>query len=115
MVDGVPRRLASIGYNGQPLRPPLRPLRPAVQVLVDLAALFPRPAHPTGRYHPQGLQMHRVVAGRLSCWGLCEQGDWWGLVSYDISFGADSAAVTHWVPAWTLRPAEAGDKARLPR
>ena len=47
--------------------------------------------------------MHRVVAGWLRCWGLCEQGDWWGLVSYDVVHGSYRGAVTHWVPAWTLR------------
>ena len=66
MVDGVPRELASIGYNGQPVRPPLRPVRPPVPVLIDLAALFPRPPHRVGRYHPHGLQLHRIVAGRLN-------------------------------------------------
>lgn len=103
MVDGVPRELASIGYNGQPVRPPLRPVRPPVPVLIDLAALFPRPPHRVGRYHPHGLQLHRIVAGRLICWGLCEQGDWWGLVTYDVAFGANRGAVTHWVPAGILR------------
>jgi len=103
MMDGVPRELASIGYNGQPVRPPLRPVRPPVAVLLDLAALFPRHPHRVGRYHPHGLQLHRIVTCRLSCWGLCEQGDWWGLVTYDVTFGAHHGAVTHWVPAWTLR------------
>lgn len=96
--------LASIGYHGQPLRTPFRPVRPTVAVLVDLAALFPRQPHRVGRYHPNGLQMSRVVQGRLSCWALCEQGDWWGLVTYGIAFGAQRRTVTHWVPAWTLRP-----------
>ena len=95
--------LASIGYNGQPLRPPLRPVRPPVPVLLDLAALFPRRPHGRGRHQPCGLQMHRVVPGSLSCWGLCEQGEWWGLVSYEIAFGAEHRPVTHWVPAWLLR------------
>ena len=98
-------RLASIGYNGQPLRPPLRPVRPPVPVLVDLAALFPRHPHQKGRHQPRGLQLHKVVTGTLSCWGLCEQGEWWGLVSYDVVCGAESRAVTHWVPAWMLLPA----------
>ncbi len=98
--------LTSIGYNGQPLRPPFRPVSPPPEpVLVDLTALFPREPHRTGRYHPHGLQMHKVVNGTLSCWGgLCEQGDWWGgLVTYDISYGPKRKAVTHWVPAWTLK------------
>ena len=95
--------LASIGYHGAPVRPPLRPVRPPEPVLVDLAVLFPRQPHRAGRYHPHGLQMHGIVAATLRCWGLCEQGDWWGLVTYDITYGSQRRAVTHWVPAWTLR------------
>lgn len=98
--------LASIGYQGAPLRPPLRPVRPPVPVLIDLGALFPRRPHSSGRYHPQGLQLRKTVTGTLSCWGLCEQGEWWGLVSYDVSYGAQCRAVTHWVPAWTLKRAK---------
>ena len=96
--------LTSIGYNGQPLRPPFRSVHPPLPVLVDLTVLFPRQPHRTGRYHPHGLQMHKVVKGALSCWGLCEQGDWWGLVTYEIAYGPKRKAVTHWVPAWTLKP-----------
>lgn len=103
-----PRRLATIGYHGQPLRPPFRPVRPPAPVLIDLGALFPRAPHRTGRYQPDGLQMDRVVAGTLSCWGLCEQGEWWGLVSYAIGHGGQRQRVTHWAPAWTLRPAASG-------
>jgi hypothetical protein len=95
--------LASIGYNGQPLRNPFRVVRPPVTVLVDLTVLFPREPHRTGRYHPNGLQLHKVVEGQLSCWGICEQGDWWGLVSYPIAYGSKRKTVTHWVPAWVLR------------
>jgi hypothetical protein len=96
-------RLASIGYNGQPLRGPFRPVRPAVSVLLDLTVLFPREPHRSGRYQPNGLQLHKVVEGKLTCWGLCEQGDWWGLVTYAVEFGSKHKTVTHWVPAWTLR------------
>lgn len=95
--------LAAIGHHGAPLRPTLRPVRPPAAVLVDLAVLFPRQPHRVGRYHPDGLQLDRIVAGTLSCWGLGEQGDWWGLVSYPVSYGAERRTVTHWVPAWTLR------------
>ena len=94
----------SIGYNGQPVPAPFRPVRPPQPVLVDLTALFPRAPHRTGHYHPHGLQMHKVVEGTLSCWGLCEQGDWWGLVTYEIAYGAKRKTVTHWVPAWMLKP-----------
>lgn len=96
-------KLSSIGYNGQPLRDPFRPVTPPVTVLVDLTMLFPRQPHRDGRYHPHGLQMHKVVEGQLSCWGICEQGDWWGLVTYQISYGSHHKSVTHWVPAWTLK------------
>lgn len=95
--------MQAIGYNGQPLRDVFRPVDPPIPVLVDLTVLFPRQPHRRGRYHPNGLQMHKVATGRLSCWGLCEQGDWWGLVTYPITFGTQARSVTHWVPAWTLR------------
>jgi hypothetical protein len=112
--DGTPRRpafrtydrkmgqLASIGYNCQPVRGPFRVVRPPIAVLVDLTVLFPREPHRSGRYQPNGLQLHKVVGGRLSCWGLCEQGDWWGLVTYPIVYGSKQRSVTHWIPAWTL-------------
>jgi hypothetical protein len=96
-------RLASIGYNGHPLPDPFRTVRPPINVLIDLTALFPREPHRSGRYHPNGLQLHKVVEGRLSCWGICEQGDWWGLVTYPVDYGPKRKNVTHWVPAWTLR------------
>jgi hypothetical protein len=95
--------LASIGYNGQPVRNPFRVVRPSITVLVDLTVLFPREPHRSGRYHAGGLQLHKVVEGRLTCWGMCEQGDWWGLVSYPIAYGSKRKTVTHWVPAWVLR------------
>jgi hypothetical protein len=95
--------LASIGYNGQPVRSPFRVVRPPISVLIDLTVLFPREPHRSGRYHPNGLQLHKVVEGRLTCWGICEQGDWWGLVTYPIAYGSKRKTVTHWVPAWILR------------
>jgi len=95
--------LASIGYNGQPVRNPFRMVRPPITVLVDLTVLFPREPHRPGRYHAGGLQLHKVVEGRLTCWGMCEQGDWWGLVTYPIAYGSKRKTVTHWVPAWVLR------------
>jgi hypothetical protein len=98
-------QLASIGYNGQPVRSPFRVVRPPIKVLVDLTVLFPREPHRSGRYQPNGLQLHKVVEGRLTCWGLCEQGDWWGLVTYPIAYGSKQRTVTHWIPAWTLRRA----------
>jgi hypothetical protein len=95
--------LQSIGYNGQPVQQAFRRVDPPVAVLVDLAALFPREPHRTGGYNPAGLQMHSVVEGELSCWGICEQGHWWGLVTYDIAYGTRRRAVTHWIPAWMLK------------
>jgi hypothetical protein len=47
--------------------------------------------------------MHRVVEGKLTCWGMCEHGYWWGLVTYPIAFGSNVKTVTHWVPAWVLK------------
>jgi hypothetical protein len=95
--------LASIGYNGQPARNPFRVVRPPISVLIDLTVLFPREPHRSGRFQPNGLQLHKVVEGRLTCWGICEQGDWWGLVTYPIAYGSRRKTVTHWVPAWMLR------------
>lgn len=95
--------LASIGYNGQPARNPFRVVRPPISVLIDLTVLFPREPHRSGRFQPNGLQLHKIVEGRLTCWGICEQGDWWGLVTYPIAYGSKRKNVTHWVPAWTLR------------
>lgn len=34
------RPLASIGYNGQPVRDPFRVVRPPIAVLIDLTVLF---------------------------------------------------------------------------
>ena len=84
--------LKSIGYNGQPVQQAFRRVDPPVTVLVDLAALFPREPHRAGGYNPVGLQMHSVVEGRLTCWGICEQGDWWGLVTYEIAYGTRDAS-----------------------
>src|SRR6185437_11201788 len=85
--------LASIGYNGQPVRSPFRVVRPPIAVLVDLTVLFPREPHRSGRYQPNGLQLHKVVEGCLSCWALCEQGDWWGLVTYPVAYGSQRKTV----------------------
>ena len=101
--DRTVGELQSIGYNGQPVQQAFRRVDPPVAVLVDLAALFPREPHRAGGYNPAGLQMHSVVDGRLSCWGICEQGYWWGLVTYDIVYGARRKSVTHWIPAWMLK------------
>ena len=86
--------LQSIGYNGQAVQQAFRRVDPPVTVLVDLAALFPREPHRAGCYNPAGLQMHSVVEGRLTCWGVCEQGYWWGLVTYEIAYGPRRKPVT---------------------
>jgi hypothetical protein len=101
--DRTVGELQSIGYNGQPVQQAFRRVDPPVAVLVDLAALFPREPHHAGGYNPAGLQMHSVVDGRLTCWGICEQGNWWGLVTYEIAYGARRKSVTHWIPAWMLK------------
>jgi hypothetical protein len=95
--------LQSIGYNGQPVAQAFRQVDPPIAVLVDLAALFPREPHRVGGYNPAGLQMHSIVEGRLTWWGVCEQGLWWGLVTYEIAYGARRKEVTHWIPAWILK------------
>ena len=101
--DRTVGELQSIGYNGQPVKQAFRRVDPPLAVLVDLAALFPREPHCPGGYNPAGLQMHSVVDGRLTCWGICEQGYWWGLVTYEIAYGARHKSVTHWIPAWMLK------------
>jgi hypothetical protein len=97
--------LQAIGYGGQPVGPVFRRVDPPRTVLIDLTTLFPRQPHAAGagRYHPFGMQLHKIVEGQLTCWGICEQGAWWGLVTYLIRFGPKSRPVTHWVPAWTLK------------
>ena len=56
--------MQSIGHGGQPARDVFRRVDPPRAVLVDLGALFPRQPHcQWGRYHPLGLQMHKVVEG----------------------------------------------------
>jgi hypothetical protein len=95
--------LQSIGYNGQPSRDPFRRVDPPIIVLIDLTTLFPNQPHRTGRYTPNGLQMHKVVEGRLTWWALCEQGGWYGRVTYDVVHGSKKDTVTHWVPGWVLK------------
>jgi hypothetical protein len=68
--------LQSIGYHGQPVQQAFRRVDPPVTVLVE---------------------------GRLTCWGICEQGYWWGLVTYEIAYGPRRKSVTHWIPAWMLK------------
>jgi hypothetical protein len=95
------------GYAlGRPAPAVFRRVDPPQRVLVDLSTLFPRAPHSAGRgrYHPGGLQLHAVVVGRLTCWGRCEWGQWWGLVTYSIVFGPQARPVTHWIPAWVLKP-----------
>ena len=70
-----------IGYNGQPLRGRSARSGQPCRSLIDLNRVVPRRPHRDGHYHPHGLQLHKVVEGTLSCWAVCEQGDWWGLVT----------------------------------
>jgi hypothetical protein len=95
--------LQGIAYSGQPTPEVFRAVDPPRAVLLDLVTLFPRQPHEPGHYSPMGLQMHGIVEGKLTCWGLCEQGHWWGLVTYPIAFGAEQKPVTHWVPGWVLK------------
>lgn len=113
MIEFVGRlgELQGIGYGGQPTSAVFRRIDPPQGVLVDLIALFPREPHSNGRYQPFGMQMHKTVEGELNCWGLCEQGHWWGLVTYQIAFGPEKRPVTHWIPAWVLRPDPSGQAA----
>jgi hypothetical protein len=42
------------------------------------------------------------VERHLRCWAICEQGLWWGLVTYPIRYGSKQKTITHWVPARVL-------------
>lgn len=92
------------GDSGQPRGPAF--LRVGHRaVLIDLAALFPQAPHHAGNYQPDGLQIRTVVLGVLTEWGRGEWGDWYGKVTYPIAARDRREEVTHWVPAWALRPA----------
>ncbi len=94
--------LPAITYTGRPTREVFRPVDPPQTVIVDLGVLFPRQPHYDGRYNPDGLQMRARVEGRLTCWGMCTDGMWWGLCAYAIEFGGKRRTVRHWIPAWML-------------
>lgn len=92
---------------GPDARPPQRQIYRDVQpvtVLVDLRALF-RPAAFSNRVpEPHGLQVGRIVTGTLTAWSIAEGGDWFGRVTYMVITGHRHEEVTHWVPAWAIRP-----------
>ena len=67
-------QLASIGYNGQPVRSPFRVVRPPITVLVDLTVLFPREPHRSGRYQPNGLQTAQGRRGSAELLGHLRAG-----------------------------------------
>lgn len=77
-------------------------------VLIDLAALFPTPPHFEGRYQPDGLQIRSVHLGVLTAWSMDDWGCWFGRVTYTVKTTSREEQVTHWVPAWALRPAPHG-------
>ncbi|MFW0786065.1 hypothetical protein AAFP35_16245 [Gordonia sp. CPCC 206044] len=93
------------GDSGRPRR---RAFVPAGHraVLIDLGALFPSAPHFSGTYHPDGLQIRSVRLGVLTEWGIDEWGAWFGKVSYTVVAKGREEKVTHWVPAWALRPAD---------
>lgn len=93
------------GDSGQPRGPAFVPVGHRA-VLVDLNALYPQTPHFSGIYHPDGLQIRSVHLGVLTEWGRSEWGEWYGKVTYTIIAKGRAEQVTHWVPAWALRPAE---------
>jgi hypothetical protein len=102
-----PDRLKAIVETGKPTKAhPTRFLEEPLPVMVDLAAVFPRPVFFDEPPIDGGLQLRRVVEGRLTMWALSEQGDWLGFVAYDVH-GADDGGlpqrVSHWVPADVLK------------
>ncbi|GAB91001.1 hypothetical protein [Gordonia rhizosphera] len=101
------------GDSGQP-RPPAFVRVGHKAVLIDLNALYPNAPHFSGEYHPDGLQIRSVHLGVLTEWGRDEWGAWYGKVTYTIAAKDRQEKVTHWVPAWALRPADCppGDASR---
>ncbi len=91
------------GDNGQPQRPAFYRVghKP---VLIDLAALYPNAPHFEGTYCPDGLQIRSVHRGVLTEWARSEWGDFFGKVTYKITAKGPEDEVTHWVPAWVLKP-----------
>lgn len=74
-------------------------------VLIDLSALYPNSPHFDGVYQPDGLQIRAIHLGVLTEWGRDEWGAWYGKVTYTITARNREERMTHWVPAWALRPA----------
>ena len=95
--------MRSIGYNGQPAREPFRRVDPPVPVLVDSSALHPPPPHrlQPGRStgEPRCARCAPVVGSHPNTACGC------GLVTYTIDYGPRCGSVTHWMPAWMLKPA----------
>jgi hypothetical protein len=95
---GKPRKAHPSVYLDEPL-----------PVLVDLGAFYPLPPFRNAAPVADGLGLRRVVAGRLSIWALSADGEWLGLVAYDVA-GADDCGlpqrVSHWLPARVLKARE---------
>lgn len=84
---------------------PIKFINPPENVLVDLAALFPQSPHRHVVYRAEGLQVDKVVEGKLSRWGCTTEGETLAYVTYQMRFGRDKAPQSHWVPAYVVRPA----------
>ncbi|WP_059035422.1 hypothetical protein [Gordonia desulfuricans] len=93
------------GDSGRPHRPAfVRVGHRAVQI--DLNALYPQTPHHSGTYHPDGLQVRKIVTGVLTEWALSEWGEWYGKVTYTLTARDRQESVTHWVPGWALKPTD---------
>ena len=93
---GKPRKSHPSVYLDEPL-----------PVLVDLGAVFPLPPFYCAAHVEGGLQLRRVVEGRLTVWALSHEGDWLGLVAYDVGNSDEGGLpqrVSHWLPARVLKP-----------
>ena len=76
-------------------------------VLVDLGAVFPLPPFYSAAHVEGGLRLRGVVEGRLTVWALSHEGDWLGLVAYDVGNSDEGGLpqrVSHWLPARVLKP-----------
>ena len=75
--------------------------------MVDLGAFFPMAPFHCADPVQDVPRLRRVVPGRLGIWALSEDGEWLGLVAYDVR-GADDGElpqrVSHRRPARVLTP-----------
>ena len=84
---------------------------PSVDVWAPTASLLPSlDVHAAGPVDGD-LRLRQVIDGRLTMWALSEDGEWLGLVAYDVGVADDDSLpqrVSHWLPARVLKPRDEG-------